>query len=169
MKITRIVTAVILALSFTTISVYAVPDSKSVPKSGDNAKIEKKQFREKDFKQFSEEFAKDPIKALQGRKEKVQSMLKDGKISREKADEITARIDSKIRYINEFNKLTVPQKKDLLLKDFKTHIEKKVNEGKLDKEQANTIIKDFSDKVAKWDGNGYPNFGTRIFKGEGKH
>ena len=70
----------------------------------------------------------DPIKALELRKERIKQQLKEGKITKEKADEIITKIDAKIEEIQEFNNMTVQQKKDSLIRRFKTSIEQKVKE-----------------------------------------
>ena len=114
------------------------------------------------------DFDKDPIKALECRKEKVQSMLKEGKITKEEAAEKTARIDAKIAKVKEFNKLTLPQKRARLVEDFKASVDSRVKDGRLTKEKADSMIKEFNDMVAKWDGNGYPRMSGKWIKG-GKH
>jgi hypothetical protein len=99
-----------------------------------------------------------PVKALELRKERVEQQLKEGKITKEKADEIITKIDAKIKEIQEFNNMTLQQKRDSLMHRFKTSIEQKVKEGKLSQDKANQLIKDYTDKVNNWDGNDYPYF-----------
>lgn len=168
MKFSRIIATIVAIACFSTLTAFAAPDTGTSRQNGENAKIEKKHFKDKDFKKFREEFSKDPIKALQGRKEKVQSLLKEGKITREKADEITARIDSKIKEIQEFNKLPLQQKKEKLVSDFKALMEKKVNSGKLTREKADTMVREFTEKIEKWDGKGYPIFDKSWFRHKSK-
>ena len=110
------------------------------------------------------DFDKDPVKALECRKAKVQSMLKAGEITKEEANEITARLDAKIAKIKEFNKLTLPQKRAKLVEDFKASIDNKVKEGRLTKEGAAEITRKFNEKVEKWDGNGLPKMHSKGFK-----
>ena len=100
----------------------------------------------------------DPIKALEMRKEQVKQQLKEGKITKEKADEIITKIDARIKEIQEFNNMTLQQKRDSLIRRFKTSLEQKVREGKLSQDKANQLIKDYTDKVNNWDGNDYPYF-----------
>lgn len=100
----------------------------------------------------------DPIKVLENCKTKIQAMLKDGKITEEKANSKIAKIDEEIKKIKEFNALTLDQKKEKLTNDFKTFIQKQVQDGKLTQEKADEILKKFTDKLAKWDGIGYPKF-----------
>ncbi len=88
-------------------------------------------------------------------------MLKEGKINKEKADEKITRINSKINEIQEFNKLTPEQKKDRLINNFKASIENRVKEGKLERKQADELLKKFLKKIGSWDGNGYPDFHLR--------
>jgi hypothetical protein len=102
------------------------------------------------------DFQKDPIKALECKKEKVQSLLREGKITKEEAAEITARLDERIAKIKEFNKLTLPEKKAKLMEKHKAFIEMKVKEGTLSREKADAAIKEFNDRISKWDGKGFP-------------
>ncbi|HHV99254.1 MAG TPA: hypothetical protein GXX36_06740 [Clostridiaceae bacterium] len=99
---------------------------------------------------------KDPIKYLEKMKQKVQTLLKEGKITKEEADRINAKIDEKIKMINEFNQLPLDKKREKLLSNLKDHLEKKVKEGKLTKNQMNKIMKEYEKKVKEWDGNGFP-------------
>lgn len=155
MKLFRILASVVAVACLTVTTAFAAPDM---------AKSEKN--HEKNFKQKCSEFEKDPIKALESRKAEVQSLFNDGKITKEKADAITARIDGRIKEINEFNKLSVQEKRVKLINDFKTFIDNKVKEGKLTKEEADIKVKDFNDKVTKWDGKGYPKFHGMWHKGK---
>lgn len=114
------------------------------------------------------DFEKDPVKALECRKAKIQSMLKAGEITKEEAAEKTARIDARIARINEFNKLTLPQKKAKLIEDFKASVNNKVKDGKITQEKADTITREFNEMITNWDGNGYPWLKGKWFK-HGKH
>lgn len=105
---------------------------------------------------------RDPLKELQNKKEKIDSLLKEGKITKDEADKIKSRIDKKIKEINEFNKLPLEQKKEKLISRFKKKIEIKVSKGKLTRQQADELMRKFSEMIQKWDGTGYPGFG---FKG----
>jgi len=112
---------------------------------------------------------KDPIKYLERMKQKVQTLLKEGKITKEEADKINAKIDEKIKKINEFNRLPLDKKKEKLLSNLKDHLEKKVKEGKLTKSQMNKIMKDYEKKVKEWDGNGFPPAPFKGCKPKGGH
>jgi hypothetical protein len=159
MKLFRILASTVAIACLTVTTTFAAPDMAKSEKSHD-----------KDFKQKRAEFEKDPIKALKNRKAEVQSLFNDGKMTKEKADAITARIDARIKEINEFNKLSVQEKRVKLTNDFKTFIDKRVKEGRLTKEEADIKIKDFTDKVTKWDGKGYPKFHEMRHKGKcGQH
>lgn len=116
--------------------------------------------QEQDRKQTNE----DPIKRLQEMKESIAKKAAEGKIDQKKADEITAKINEKIKQLEELNKLAPAQKKEKLKSMFKDAIDKKVNDGKLTRDKADEIIKKHNEKIDKWDGQGYPpvNFkGTR--------
>lgn len=110
----------------------------------------------KDFRHNREEFNKDPVKFLEEKKVKIQTLLKEGKITKEKANEITARLDSKIKEIQSFNKLTLQQKREKLINNCRASVEKQVKEGKLDSAKASEIINGYTEKINKWDGTGYP-------------
>lgn len=114
------------------------------------------------------DFDKDPVKALECRKAKVQSLLKEGKITKEEAAEKTARIDARIAKINEFNKLTLPQKKTKLMEEFKASVNNKVKDGRITREKADTITREFNEMITNWDGNGYPWLQGKWFK-HGRH
>ena len=105
---------------------------------------------------------RDPIKQLEKRKEKVQQELKDGTITKDEADKVIKNIDAKISIIKEFNNMTLPQKKEKLLSNFRARIETKVKMGELTKTEGAQIVKDFESSLEKWDGTGHPNF-------KGKH
>lgn len=107
----------------------------------------------------------DPEKMLESKKERVQSMLKDGKIDQEKANEIIDGIDLKLKEIQEFNSLTLEQKKAKLLGDLKTSLDQRVADGKLTQEKADECLKNYAEKLETWDGSGYPGFHGRGFKG----
>lgn len=167
MNISKLLSTVVVIISLTTTTAFATIDTPVSNGSTQNHIVtEPKQDIKKDFKQKHDEFNKDPIKALENRKVKIQSLLKEGKITKEKADKKTARIDSKIKEIQTFNKLTLQQKKDKLINDCKTSVEKLVKEGKLDRTKADTILKNHTEKINKWDGNGYPQFHSKRSKGK---
>lgn len=172
MKLFRILASAAAIACLTVSTAFAAPlapganDIKTQQKDG-TAKNEK--MHDKKFNSDCAGFEKDPVKALECRKEKVKSLLKEGKITKEKADAITARIDAKIKKVNEFNKLSVQEKRVKLINDFKVFVDSRVKEGKLTKEKADTMVRDFSDKVTKWDGKGYPMFHGMKHKGKGGH
>lgn len=108
---------------------------------------------------------KDPIKMLEQRKANVRQELSEGKITKEEADNKIARIDKKIKDIQEFNKLPLKEKKEKLINSFTARVDKKVQEGELTRDNADKMISKFKAKVEKWDGNGYP-FHFKGLKGE---
>ncbi|MDP4179659.1 MAG: hypothetical protein Q8942_01050 [Bacillota bacterium] len=101
----------------------------------------------------------DPLKMLQSRKDDIQTKLKDGKITQADATAEIAKIDAKIKEIEAFNALTLDEKKAKLTSDYKTNLQKQVTDGKLTQDKADTMLKEYSDKIANWDGTGYPEFG----------
>lgn len=108
---------------------------------------------------------KDPVKMLEQRKANVRQELSEGKITKEEADRKIARIEQKIKDIQEFNKLPLKEKKEKLINSFTARVDKKVQEGELTRDNADKMISKFKAKVEKWDGNGYP-FHFKGFKGE---
>ncbi len=120
--------------------------------------FEKKGISKQEFEKFREELKNNPVKALEDRKAKIESAVKEGKLPREKADKMIDHINKTISSVKEFDKLSVTQKKEKLKKDFNAMIEKKIEKGRIDKDKADALIKDFGDKIEKWDGKGYPQF-----------
>jgi hypothetical protein len=147
-----VITCLSTTMAFAETNTQGSSDISSNQQKSDKADKGEKHCKRKDH----QEFIKDPIKALESRKEKVQKSLKDGKITKEKADEINSRIDAKIKAIKEFNSLPLDKKRDKLITNFKAFMDKRVKDGKLSQEEANTKIKEFTDKIKKWDGTGYP-------------
>lgn len=71
------------------------------------------------------------------------------------------KINTAEQKIEDFNNMTLDQKKQTLINDFTNIVNNQVKNGKITQEKANTLIKNFTDKVNKWDGNGYPQFVVR--------
>ena len=163
MKLSKIIITTAVILNLFSAAAFAAPQS---PNSSDNT-LQHKSDTIKRNKSGSEKFVdknsdmkncKDPLEILQKKREKVQRLLEEGKISKEKADIITKRIDSRIEEVKEFEKLTPEQKKEKLINRFKESVDRKVKEGKLTEEKAEELYKRFKEKVEKWDGKGYPRF-----------
>lgn len=168
MKLVKIIVSAALATCLTATAAFAAPAAGSEEpvnpaQQSDTSKKGKMQLEDKEFRHRDKGIwnQQDPVKALQSRKEKIQSKLKDGKISKEKADKITAKIDTKIKEIQEFNKLTLQQKKDKLESRFKSSLDKRIKNGKLTQDKADKLLKDYSDRLKSWDGKGYPMPGKR--------
>jgi len=159
MRLKKVLSIAIAAACVAVTSAFAEPVDLNGSKSDKEFKQEEK-LEIKDFKKVE-----DPVKALERKKEKIQSLLKEGKISKEKADALISKIDEKIKKIEEFNKLPLEQKKEKLISKFKSYTERKVKEGKLTREKADELIKDFTERIQKWDGKGYPDLGKyKCFK-----
>ncbi|MDP4180278.1 MAG: hypothetical protein Q8942_04205 [Bacillota bacterium] len=165
MKISKIISTAALIVSLSSSLAFANNDTNASKGFVNNIFVKEANERaDKDLKIKHEDFIKDPIKALENKKEKIQSLVKEGKISKEIADEKIAKIDSKIKEIKIFNNLPLEQKREKLINNRKTHIEKLVKEGKLDRSKADSILKDYTEKINKWDGNGYPRFHSKCKK-----
>jgi len=162
LKLKRIMTLTTLTLCLATTAVFAQVNVDT--KGTENTPPKKfESLEDKDLRE------QDPIKHLERMKEKVQSLLKEGKITKEEADKINAKIDEKIKMINEFNKLPLDKKKEKLLSDLKARLDEKVKEGKLSKGQANKIMKEYEKKIKEWDGNGFPRIHNKGCKPKGGH
>ena len=117
------------------------------------------------LKEKHKEKHKDPIKHLEKKKENIKKELKEGKITRKEADELTEKIDKRIARIKEFNRLPLPEKKAHLSSKFKSRIEQAVKDGKISKEEADKLQADFNKNLESWDGKGYP----KLMHKDGNH
>ncbi len=163
MAVRRLLAVTVIAACMATTAAFACSDtskSGAAPTANNSTCITQKKapvnFKDAKAKNM------DPVKLLESRKEKIQAQLKDGKITKEQADKELAAIDAQIKQINDFNALTLDQKKQKLIDDFKANIEKQVTAGKLTREKADQMIKNYTDKMSKWDGKG---FGFGFFGG----
>ncbi len=109
---------------------------------------------------------KDPIKRLEERKERVRKDFTEGKITKEEADKITKKLDEHITKINEFNSLSLPEKKEHLSKKFNTHLDNQITEGKLTKEEGAKLLEEFNKDLKDWDGKQPPRFMHKLRKPE---
>lgn len=160
MKFYAMIASAVITASILSVSGYAVTDTVSV----ETVKTDfahKGNFDRDDFK-------KDPIAALEGRKNEILKHLNEGKIPKEEADAIIKKIDARIAEVKNFNTLTLDQKRDKLLKDCKSRLDLLVKDGKLDKKKADDMLKKYTDKIKQWDGVGYPKFFEKGMKGR-KH
>lgn len=165
MKFPKIFIVAVVMTGLAATSVFAAPAVTDSPKQNSteqksdtlkNERSKTKRFRLKQ-KGFNKEH-KDPLEMLQSRRQKVQELLNEGKISKEKADQINAEIDVKIKEVQEFNSLTLDQKKEKLQVRLKEKMDEKVKEGKLTREKADEFIEKFNKKIEEWDGTGYPGY-----------
>lgn len=141
-------TAFVLVL-FSPISTVTAKRSDIEPGAKDkNIQLEK---REK-----VNEKERDPIKVLENKKERVKKLLQEGKISKEKADELIKKLDSKIEEIKEFQSLPLEEKRKRIINNFNVELERLVKEGKMDKQEAERLLKEVTEKINRWDGSGYP-------------
>jgi polyhydroxyalkanoate synthesis regulator phasin len=157
------VTGISLGLFFTPLSLAA--------RETTNVSLELQQRKEdvygkKEHKEKKFEFRQgNPISSLEKKKEEIQSLVKEGKLTKEKAAEITSRIDARIKSFKEFDKLSLTEKKKKLKENFSSHLEKGVKDGRITKEKMNEVLDEFNKKIDNWDGKGYPKF----FFGKGPH
>ena len=176
MKITKILfTAAVTASLFTTVA-FATPTPS---KPTNQVRTEQSSMHNKKDKNLhlnhkkcrngkcTPEF-KDPIKFLENRKETILKLEKEGKISKDEADTKIKKIDSKIKGIEEFNKLPVQQKREKIIGKFKEVMARQVKEGKLSQEKADELISEYTKKIQEWDGNGMPEFYHKKHDKKGK-
>lgn len=163
MKIKFLLTAALASFSLLISPVYAVPENnkdrtndivKKIQTTGERFEIKRNGTTRGSY----DKCVKDPIKMLEEKKAEIQEKLKEGKITKEKADELTIKIDERIKEIKEFDKLTTEQKKEKLIKKFDEVMDKKIKEGRITKEEAEILKKEFNEKIKNWDGKGYPRF-----------
>lgn len=163
MKISKTIAAAAVAVCFiATSSFAAAPDTGFGVPAGERVALKQHQdsLKEKQLwhgKGRCREFG-DPIEILKARREKVQKLLQEGSISKEKADAMIAKIDEGIKEIQDFNALPLAQKKEKLLTRFKESIGMRVKDGKLTQEKADEIISRYTKEIEQWDGKGYPRF-----------
>lgn len=98
----------------------------------------------------------DPVKRLQGEKEKIKKLLEEGKITKEEAEERIKLIDEKIKKIEEYNKLPLEKKKEKLIENFRNFTDEMVKKGEITQEKAEELIKEYESKIKQWNGNGMP-------------
>lgn len=170
MKKIQILITIAFVISIISSSVYATEPKIGTEQNGteNNGKVEQKTkiFKEQDS---NEKHRKDPLERLEERKENIQKEYKEGKITKEKADELTKKIDKHITKIKEFNSLTLPQKKEHLLDKVKSRIELEVKAGKLTKEEGEKKLKEFSKELENWNGKQFPRSMKRCEKCKSKN
>jgi len=149
LKKLQILITIAFIISIISSSVYAAEPNTGLGKSTGIAKVHDRNF---------EKGEKDPLKRLANRKENINKKYKEGKITKEKADELTQKINKHIAKVKEFNSLSLPQKKEHLSAKFKAHIEKQIIDGKIAKGEGEKIIKDFNTKLNNWNGKEFPGF-----------
>lgn len=159
MKIKNLIASTAVIVLLTSSSVVAAPVIQE-----NDVKENKTEWRNK-----YDDFEKNPITALEENKNEILQLLKEDKLTKEKADAIISRIDAKISKIKAFEKLPLAQKKEALIKDCKARLDTLVKDGKIQKDKADAILKKYTEKIQNWDGIGYPDFHDKGIKGKGKH
>ena len=142
---------------------------KEAPEKKDPGKEVPRKKEKRERQKMWEEFVKDPLTVLENRKEEIKKQLKEGRISREEADAILKRIETGIAEIKKFSALPLEEKRARLIKDCKDYLDSLVERGEMDRDKAGRILKDYTEKINKWDGTGYPRFLRKFGKAkEGK-
>ncbi|MCX7709518.1 MAG: hypothetical protein N2484_06675 [Clostridia bacterium] len=147
MRKTKIWAGIAIAV-IATVTIFAASSWAFADQTGANA--------EKGFgKFFAKGFSKgNPAKVLENQKERLRQQVKDGKMTQEEADKAIAKIGEKAKAIQEFNSMTLEQKREKLLNDFTASINQRVKDGKVTQEQADKCLSDFKSKLNTWDGTG---------------
>ncbi len=154
MKNIKLLITIAFVISILSSNVFAV-ESDIGSKSQDGAVDQhKEEIKDKDKCQ---KCRKNPIKYLEDKKQSVEKDLKEGRISKEEADEKIKEIDHRIQKINEFNSLPLSEKKEKIYSRFQKHIERKVSEGKLTNEEGQKFLKELKKELDEWDGKDIPN------------
>jgi len=154
LKKLQIFITIAFVISIISSSVYATQPNIGLEQNG---AVEKNTEIFKDHEK-QDKCDKDPLKRLEERKENIQKEYKEGKITKEKADELTQKIDKHIAKIKEFNSLSLPQKKEHLSAKVKSRIEQDVKDGKMTKEEGEKKLKNFNKDLENWDGKEFPKF-----------
>lgn len=136
-------TAVIIALTGTT--AFAMPSVTPKGEDGNTKHHEHKHNR----------CRKDPIKALEEEKEEIQRLLKEGKLSKEQADEMLKRIDERLTEMKKFQELPLEKKKEKILNDLMTNLNKLVKDGKMTKEEADKMLQEAEERLKNWNGTDF--------------
>lgn len=165
MRTTKILAIVALIMFLTSNAVFAAPDvdlAKQHQQTDSAEKAKKDIEKGKDGHKGQQ----DPVKALENQKKEIQTLLKEGKIDKEKAEKKLARIDARIEEFRKFNSLTLQQKKEMLIGNYRAFTEKKVKDGKMSRDKAAELLKAYTAKVSQWDGSGYPGFVRKGLSGK---
>ena len=96
----------------------------------------------------------DPLERLKAEKTSIQTQLSIGKITQEEADKKIAEIDKSIEEQEEFNSLTLAEKKTKLVSDYTTRINQMVKDSKMIQTEADKALVEYKAQVEKWDGSG---------------
>lgn len=166
MKKIQVIIAIAFIFSMISSSTFAVQTINNVEQK---AATEQDAGFFKDHKKHDKcDCDKDPIKRLEERKQDIQKEYNEGKITKDKADELTKKIDERIVKIKEFNSLPLQEKKERLNEKFKSHIEREIKDGKITKEEGEKAIQEFNKQLENWDGNDFPKFKGRDEKDNNK-
>jgi hypothetical protein len=155
LKKLQILITIAFVISIISSSVYATQPNNGLEQNG---AVEKSTEIHKEHDRQFEKGERDPLKRMENKKESIQKEYKEGKLTKEKADELTKKIDKRIEKIKEFNSLSLPQKKEQLSLKVKSRIEQDVKNNKITKEEGEKIFKAFSEELENWDGKEFPGF-----------
>ncbi|ACL75527.1 hypothetical protein [Ruminiclostridium cellulolyticum] len=155
MKKIKILFTIAFIISILSSSVFAVESNiGSKSQDGENGQ-HKEEIKDKEKCQ---KCRKDPLKYLEDKKQSIEKDLKEGRISKEEADEKIKEIDQRIQKIKEFNSLPLSEKKAKIYSRFQKHIDKKVSDGIITNEEGQKLLTEFKKELDQWDGKDFPKF-----------
>jgi len=136
---------------------FALTTTVSLAKNPYIQKVENTEQKTEQREEQSQDTRKlDPLQVLEKRKEKINKLLKEGKIPKEKAEEKLRKIDRRIEEIKEFQKLPLEKKRERVINNFRHELDKLVRDGAIKPEEAERLMNEVTEKINKWDGSGYP-------------
>ncbi|HEX2924667.1 MAG TPA: DUF2680 domain-containing protein [Ruminiclostridium sp.] len=155
MKKIHILITIAFAISILSSNVFAVESNIGSKTPDGSVDQHTGIFKDKDK---CDKCHKDPINYLEKKKQSIEKDRQEGRINKEKADEMTKEIDERIQKIKEFNSLPLPEKKQKILSRYQSHIEKKISDGMITREEGQKRLAEFKKEIDNWDGNGLPDF-----------
>ena len=94
-----------------------------------------------------------PLTMLENRKDNLQSLVTEGKITQAQANIEISKIDAKITETKAFEALTLAEKRVKLTSDMETRLALEVKEGRITQTEADTQLAEFKTNIATWTGD----------------
>lgn len=169
MKKIYIASTLLAAMIFTSTTAFAAGNINSAVTSNKNCI--------KHTTQLPENFEKMPLSdkknwLITKYSEKVNEKIKEGKITKEQGDLLikdmndkinqwdgktpfpfSRGMSNKIKLPDNFDKMTLEEKKNWLITNYTEKVNQKVSDGKITKEKGNELIAKMKEKINNWNGN----------------